>query len=201
MCLLLLIYYSAFAQNDFSGIIKYKMTVEGSRNPLTDSMTVIFSKQKVKVILYLPDLKNKGRILERIFIDDFAARKSLVLNTESKTYTIDTLNSNPKYDFINTGKIGGSNNIICFQYRADSTKLDRERILSVNCLAGINYRNSIIANYFFLSIQPIIIDNRIVMDFTVTQPGGIKQKISVADVKKIPDVESYFNLTEYKKIR
>ena len=38
--------YTAIAQNDFTGIAKYKITVEGGSNSITDSMSVIFTKQK-----------------------------------------------------------------------------------------------------------------------------------------------------------
>src|SRR5450432_2782466 len=102
-CILsLLAGYTSAAQDDFTGIAKYKITVEGNNNPITDSMLVIFDKQKVKVILYLPDIKHPGLILEKDFIDDFNAKKSIELNQENKTYKSDTLKTSEKYDFINT---------------------------------------------------------------------------------------------------
>ena len=199
--LFLLAYCLAVAQNDFIGIAKYKITVEGSSNPITDSMSVIFSRQKVKVILYLPALTDSGSVSEKIFIDDFGIKKSIALDTESKTYKTDTLNSSAKYDFSNTQKVAASsNNLLCFLYTADSTKIDRSGILTVDCLASIDYRNSLISNYSFLGIQPIIIDNRIVMDFIITQTDGIKQRIYIFDIKRMEDVEPYFNLNGYKQV-
>ncbi|MEP6594695.1 MAG: hypothetical protein ABJA71_02065 [Ginsengibacter sp.] len=203
VCLLFLsVNHSAGAQNDFTGIAKYRITVEGSNNPITDSMSVIFSKQKVKVILYLPDLTSSGHVSEKVFIDDFSTKKSTALNTEDKTYKTDSLNITPKYNFINTQKIvASSNNLLCFQYTVDPGNIDTSRILSADCFASIDYRNSFISNYSFLGIQPVIIDNRIVMDFNITQPDGVKQRIYISDIKKMDDVENYFNLTEYKEVK
>lgn len=193
--MVLLAGYSARAQNDFTGIAKYKITAEGNNNPVTDSMSVIFSHQKVKAILYLPDVSHPGKVVEKSFIDDFSAKKSIELNAQEMTYKTDTLKTGNRYSFVNTMKIGVShNNMLCFQYNADSTHFDTLKIRSAYCLGSIEYQNSFIKNYFFLGIQPLIIDNRIVMDFIITKPGGIKQKIYISDIKKTEDVERYFNL-------
>ena len=194
-----LTYYSAIAQNEFTGIANYKITVEGSSNPITDSMSVIFGKQKVKITLYLPGSKSSDPVSEKVFIDDLDTKKSLAFSAETKTYKTDTLNASSKYDFVNTQKIAASsNNLLCFLYTADSTKIDKSSILRADCLAGIDYRNSLINNYYFLGIQPIIIDNRIVMDFIVTQTDGLQQRIYISDIKKIENVETYFDLNGYK---
>ncbi len=199
-CLLfILISYAGFTQNDFVGIAKYKITVEGSKNPLTDSMSVIFNKQRVKVILYLPDVKNRGHVSEKIFIDDFNSKKSITVNTENKTYKIDTLVAALKYDFANTLNIIVENNLLCFQYKADSDKFDKSVVKSVECLTSIDNRNPFIENYYFLGIQPIIIDNRIVTDFIITQADGKKQKTYIYDIKRLDSADSYFNLDGYKQ--
>ena len=190
------------AQNDFIGIAKYKITAEGGANPVTDSMSIIFDRQKVKIILYLPPLSKRDRVSERIFIDDFTTKKSMVINTETKTYTVDALKTGASYDFFNTSKIAAANNnLLCFQYVADSNKINRSTVLRAECLASIDYRNSLINNYFFLGVQPVIIDNRLVMDFTVTQVDGIKQKIFISDIKKMDNVDSYFTLDRYKQVK
>src|SRR6185295_5775553 len=108
---------------------------------------------------------------------------------------------NTKYDFVNTGKIAAANNLLCFQYKADSTKFDRSLILSADGLASIDYRNSFINNYFFLGIQPIIIDNRIVMDFVIAQPGGIKQRIYISDIRRLENTDGYFNSDGYTQVK
>ena len=195
--LFLLTQFVSFAQNDFTGIAKYKITVEGN-NSVTDSMVVVFGKEKIKVVLYLPGF-DSSRPAEKIFIDDFASKKSITINPVSKTYKTDTLNAVAKYNFVNTQKIvASSNNLLCFKYSAEPASFDTSYISSADCYTSIDYRNSLISNYFFLGIQPVIIDNRIVMDFIITQPDGIKQKIYVYDLKKMDDVESYFNLEGYR---
>jgi len=189
-------HFFGIAQTDFTGIAKYKITVEGSGNPVTDSMSIIFDKQRVKVVLYLPGMDSG--VSEKIFIDDFSAKKSMALNEEAKTFKTDTLNANGKYNFINTQRVVASSiNMLCFQYTAERGSLDTLQILSADCFAGIDYRNSAISNYSFLGIQPIIVDNRIVMDFIITLPDGIKQKTYISEIKRMPDVESYFDLSSY----
>jgi hypothetical protein len=195
--LFLLTQLASIAQSDFTGIAKYKITVEGN-NSVTDSMAVVFGKQKIKAILYLPGF-DSSRPSEKVFIDDFAAKKSFAINAVNKSYTTDTLNNTIKYNFINTQKIvASSNNLLCFKYSAESGGIDTSRTSSADCYASIDYRNSFITNYSFLGIQPVIVDNRIVMDFIVTQQDGTKQRIYVYDLKKMDDVESYFNLEGYK---
>ena len=197
----LFICYTVTGQNDFTGMAKYKITVEGSNHAVTDSMMVVFNKQKVKVTLYLPDAKDTSKVSEQVFIDDFSAKKSFILNTENKTYRVQALNTSVKYDFINTTNLAISNNLLCFQYKADSTKLNTSNALSVNCIASIAYKNSRIKNYFFLGIQPIIIDNRIVMDFIVTQRDGKRPRTYIADITEIENVDNYFNLNGYKQVQ
>lgn len=199
--LFILLSCAAPAQNDFRGIVKYIITSEGNNNPVTDSMSVVFSKQKVRVILYLQRPNSNGTIAEKSFIDDFSLQKSMALDEESKTYKTDNLKTSGKYEFINTGKIGAVNNMLCFEYKADSTNFNRSQISSADCLASIDYRNSSVSNYFFLGIQPVIIDNRIVMDFIVTQPDGVRQRIYVSGIRKMDDVESYFDLSAYTEIK
>jgi hypothetical protein len=60
--LLLLISGIAVGQNDFTGIAKYRISVEGKANANTDSMTVIFDKQRIKVILYIRDSPNSKTV-------------------------------------------------------------------------------------------------------------------------------------------
>ncbi len=191
---------SAVAQNNFTGIAKYKITVEGNNRPVTDSMSVIFNKQKVKIILYLPDSKRPGHAEEKIFIDDFTTQKSISVNSEDKTFRTGSLNTSGKYNFYNTGRIAITNDILlCFQYKSDSAKLDKSKVLGVECLGSIDFKNPSVKNYFFLGIQPIIIDNRIVTDFIVMQPGAVKQRTYISEIKEMDNVESYFNLAGYKQ--
>ena len=135
--------------------------------------------------MYLPDLNHPGKITEKAFIDDFVAKKSFTLNEENKSYKRDTLKTSAKYNFINTLKVGSSNNALCIQYKADSANFNRSQISGVYCLASIDYRNSAVVKYFFLGIQPIIIDNRIVMDFVIAKPDGTKQRTYIYNIKKI----------------
>lgn len=178
-----------FAQEDFTGIIKYKIYTDN--NPNTDSMTVIVDKQRVKVILYFA-------ASEAPYIDDLKNRKSISINTEKKTYTVDSLNKIPKYNFINTRKIEASTiQQLCLRYKADSTNFDRSKIIRVDCLGSINYLTNTITDYFFLGIQPIIVDNRIVMEFVTTNADGSKSITSVTSITKLENTDKYFDLKKY----
>jgi hypothetical protein len=198
LLLLILFCHTGFSQNDFTGIVKYKISTDG--NPAaSDSMTAIFDKQKVKVILYLPDSKNAKTVSETIFIDDLKDKKSFTLNTKNKTYKVDTLNNPSPYIFINIWKIEPSNNsALCLHYRADSTKLDRSKISRVDCLSAIDYLNTLIREYSFLGVQPLIVDNRIVMEFIITRKDGVKERTSVTDITRMEKANSYFDLSGYK---
>ena len=55
-------------------------------------------------------------------------------------------------------------------------------------------------NFWFMGIQPIIIDGKIVMDFIVTEPGGAKPRVYIADIAK-QNTEAYFDLSDYKMIK
>src|SRR4051812_5927202 len=96
ICSLLLISNASFGQNDFTGIAKYKLTVLGSTDGHTDSMSIIFDKERVMVILYLP---GENKISEKIFIDDFKEKKSYQVDPEKHTYQADSLKTANAYDF------------------------------------------------------------------------------------------------------
>ena len=192
---LLLIGNIGFAQGNFTGIAKYRLAVLGSTDSNTDSMTVVFDQQRIAVILYIPD---GNKISQKIFIDDLKANKSYRLDPDKHTYEVDSLKTTTAYKFVNSNSIGAAvNNELCFRYRADLNGTDKTNITSAECLAGINYRNSLINDYSFLGVQPIIVDNRVVMDFTVVNSNGTRPTITVSDIRRMDNVDQYFDLAGY----
>jgi hypothetical protein len=136
------------------------------------------------------------------FIDDFRNKKSFALDKAKGTYKMDSLKLTSSYQFIDTWKFEAStNNTLCYRYRADSTKLDRSKISSVDCLGSLENLNRLINDYFFLGVQPIIIDNRIVMEFVTTKKDGTKERTSVVEITKTDNVRNYFDLSPYKMAR
>lgn len=194
---LLLAFYSVVAQNDFKGIITYKLSVEGGSDNNTDSMSVIFSGEKVAVILYLPD---SNKVIEKIFIDDFSEKKSYKIDRSKFTYEEDSLNTRNDYQFINDNSIGAVNNELCMRYKANPKLLDKTTLLGAECLASINFRNSFISNYSFLGVQPLIVDNRIVLDFTVFNINGTRSIVTLSVIKKLDNTDSYFDFWGYRLI-
>ncbi|MFT3912171.1 MAG: hypothetical protein QM737_22280 [Ferruginibacter sp.] len=195
MLVLLLICNISFAQGNFIGIAKYKLGVLGGTDTNTDSMTVVFDQQRIAVILYIPD---GNKISQKIFIDDLKANKSYRLDADKLTYEADSLKTATAYKFINSNSIGYAvNNELCFRYKADLSGTDKTNITSAECLGSINYSNSFINNYSFLGVQPIIVDNRVVMDFTVVNSNGTKPTITVSDIRRMDNVDKYFDLAGY----
>ncbi len=189
---------SVLAQNDFKGIITYKLSVEGGSDSNTDSMSVIISGERVAVILYLPD---SNKVIEKIFIDDFAERKSYKVDRSNFTYEEDSLETRNDYQFINDNSIGAVNNELCMRYKANPKLFDNTSIRSAECLASINFRNSYISNYSFLGVQPIIVDNRIVLDFTVFNTNGTKPVVTVSNIRRLENTDSYFEIWGYRLIK
>ena len=46
---------SIMAQTDFVGVVRYTLGTPGVADAPTDSMTVVFDKMRIMVILYIPD--------------------------------------------------------------------------------------------------------------------------------------------------
>ncbi|MEO8769862.1 MAG: hypothetical protein ABI402_07250 [Ferruginibacter sp.] len=196
--LLLLICNSSFAQNSFTGIAKYKLGVVGGTDTNTDSMAVVFDKNRVMIILYLPD---GNKVSEKRFIDDFIQKKSFRVDRDKRSYEVDTLKSATAYEFVNSNGIGAAvNNELCFRYKAKLTSADKTTTASAECLGSLNYMTSSIKDYSFLGVQPIIVDNRIVMDFTVIKTNGTKPSITISNIRRIDNVDSYFDLWGYKEV-
>ncbi len=195
----LLICQAGFAQ-DFTGVIKYKLAVTGSTVNNTDSMSVVFDKARIMVILYIPDSEQK--VSEKIFVDDFKQNKSYRIDAATHTYQADTLKKITTYVFLNSNSVGAAiNNELCIRYKADVKKSGKASIVGAQCLGGINFRNSTIRNYSFLGVQPLIVDNRIVMDFEEDQNDGRKSTTSAYDIRKIENVDRYFSLDGYTEVK
>lgn len=186
--------HCVMAQREFTGIAKYIMTVEGDSAKRVDSMAVVFGKSKIKIIFYLPNTGNWGIPSEKVFIDDLLTDSTFDIEPDSGTYTVYPIKKADQYEFSNTSRYDAVKRYICFVYKANPQKLDKEKIISAECLGSIDFYNNGIKNYSFLGVQPLIVDNRVVMDYTVVQKDGLKPKFYLYDIKKIENVEEYFSL-------
>lgn len=195
--LLFLLCTAGRAQSDFIGIIRYKLFVAGSANPNTDSMTVIFDKYRVKVILYLPD---SNKVLEKVFIDDIAEKKSYRVDPQNRSFEVDTLKLSHGPAFVNTNSIGAVNRDLCIRYSADMKDADITHTRAIECLAGIDYRNSFIDYYSFFGVQPLIVDNRLVLELVTTSADGSKPTVTATSIQKLSNVDPFFDLWGYREI-
>lgn len=189
---------TAAAQSDFIGIAKYKLAVLGGTDSNTDSMSVVFDKERIMVILYIPD---GNKVAEKLFIDDFKEQKSYRVDKDKGTYEVDSLKTMEGYEFKNSNSIGAVNNELCMRYKADLNDKDKSQVAAAECLAAINYRKPAIKDYSFLGVQPIIVDNRIVMDFTVNKTNGTKPNITVSAIRALENVDKYFDLWGYREVK
>ncbi len=182
------------AQRDFMGIAKYTMSVEGDSTHRKDSMAVIFGKDKIKVILYLPTTGNWGIPAEKVFIDDLGKQTSIIVEPDSGTYRESPLKNELLYEFVNTNRFSANGRYICFSYEANQAKLDKSQVVKAECLGSIDFYKPSVSNYFFLGVQPLIVDNRIVMDFIVTQKNGQRPRINLYYIERLENTDEYFNL-------
>lgn len=189
----------SFGQKIFIGVAKYRMAVVGGADE--DSCSIVFDKSRILQTLYLPDEKNPKIINEINIISDFSANRQYTLNKIAKTYKVDTLIITKQYSFIDTKKIMLVKGSVCFHYKADSSQIDKSKMQRADCLAAIDYMNENIKEFWFMGFQPIIVDNKIVMDFIVTEPDGSKPRVYISDIAAMKSVEEYFNLTNYREVK
>jgi len=187
----------SFAQKEFIGIAKYKMGVVGG--PDEDSMEVVFDKTRLLIKLYAPGRDNPKVIEEMLFLNDFATNKQYTINKASKVYKAGGLLNITGYPFINTNKIMLVKGDVCLHYKADSTKIDESKMKAADCLVSKTYINKNIKNFWLLGFQPIIIDDKIVMDFIVTEDNGSKPRVYISDMIAMKNVDAWFNLSGYKE--
>jgi len=185
---------NVIAQQSFVGIAKYKMTVIGASDSRTDSMKVVFGNNKIKTVFYLPSSKENNTVITKSYIDNFSDNTTTDIDDESKTYAQSTLNRDQRYRFVNTNKFEMVEKKICKTYYADKADFDNNKYQKIECLASVDFLYRGILNYFFYGIQPIVIDNRIVFDFTTTEKDGKKSKIFLYEIKALEDVEAEFSI-------
>jgi hypothetical protein len=185
---------SLFSQQSFKGIVKYKMTVIGASDGRTDSMKVIFGNNKIKTVFYLPSTKENNKVITKSYIDNFTDNTTVDIDDEALTYSISALNRDQLYKFINTNKFDAVDNKLCYTFEVDKADFDNNKYQKIECLASVDFLYRGILNYFFYGIQPIVIDNRIVFDFTTTEKDGKKSKIFLSEIKALEDVDAEFSL-------
>ena len=129
----------AMAQKDFTGILKYHMTVEGDSVQRTDSMKLIVGKSKIKVVLYIPSQKDPGKATEQVFIDDLVKETTTVIDYQKSGYTVSARKKEPLYTFSNTNQYDAVNRKLCLRYETDRKTSLSADVVKASCLAGIDF--------------------------------------------------------------
>jgi hypothetical protein len=190
----------ARAQKDFTGILKYHMTVEGDSIQRTDSMKLIVGKSKIKVVLYIPSQNDPGKATEQVFIDDLVKETTTVIDYQKSGYTVSARKKEPLYTFSNTNQYDAVNRKLCLRYETDRKTSLSADVVKASCLAGIDFLKPDIPFYYFLGVQPLIIDNRMVLDYTLTLRNGHKQKTVCYEVQAFEEVDVLFSLEGLKPL-
>ncbi len=185
---------NVMAQQSFVGIAKYKMTVIGATDSRTDSMKVVFGNNKIKTVFYLPSSVDNNKVITKSYIDNFTDNTTTDIDDEAKTYSMSALNRDQLYKFTNTNKFDAVENKLCFIFNADKADFDNNKFQKIECLASVDFLYRGVLNYFFYGIQPMVIDNRIVFDFTTTEKDGRKSKIFIYEITPLEDVETEFSV-------
>jgi hypothetical protein len=194
---ILVITQFSYGQKEFIGIAKYKMAVVGSADE--DSMEIVFDKSRILVKLYATSRDNPKLAEEMFILNDFKTNKQYIINKANKTYKVDSLLNITGYNFINTQKIKLVNGDICLHYKADEDQIDESKMKGADCLVSKKYINKNITNYWFMGIQPVIIDEKIVMDFIVTERDDSKPRIYITNLITRQNVDFYFDLSSYRE--
>ncbi len=138
---------------------------------------------------------------EKPFIDNFTAQTSIAIEPDSGTYVVSPLKITENNAYINTHSFAANRNFLCLVYKADTSTLNRSSIISAECLGSIDFNYEPVKNYSFLGVQPIVVDNRIVMEYIVKQANGLKPRVTLYEIKKMDDTESYFSVDGLKEVK
>lgn len=181
---------------DFRGEIRYNLSVLGGTSTTKDSMVVLIDGQKILVKLFLPDSTG---VSETVFIDDLEKKRTYRIEKKTGLYYVDTLRVHAALSFSNIYSLGAVNRELCLRYVANLEGTDKINMMSAECLAAINYRTEQIIFYSFLGVQPVVVDNRIVMEYNVTRPDGSISNVTVTSIRKVDSLEAQFDLSSYRE--
>ena len=188
-----LLYVNAsFSQLYFHGIAKYRLMVDGSAESKTDSMTVVFGKNKIKTIFYF--LSENGSVVQNEYIDDIAEKMTYTINPQLKSYSKSPMKTEDPFSFKNKYSYNSVLNNLCLLYSSDDIRNFNADYNNAECYAGIDFMYDDVRNYFFYGVQPLIIDNRIILEYRVYQSNGMIQKVELTEINKLDETDPFFDL-------
>lgn len=178
----------------YTGTVKYHMFVEGSENANRDSMKVVWGQGKIKTVFYLPDAARPGKVVQKAYIDDFLSHTRTEVDVESRTYRISAMDSARYPRFQNTRKFESRLNQLVFLYQGEATETGRAEVLG-----AINAMYFDVTDYFFYGVQPLVLDNRIVLEFNEYRKDHTISRIRAYDISPEQNTEFEFSLRGYRK--
>lgn len=181
---------ASLAQEDFHGIAKYKIYIEGSSEKKSDSITIIFGKNKIKTIFYY--LSENGMINQNQFVDDITEKTTYTIDPQFKSYIKSTLKTENPFSFVNKYSYNAILSNLCLLYVSNDISSYNADYKSAECYGAIDFMYKGIKDYFFYGVQPVIIDNRIVFDYKVFQNNGMVQRVELTDISQLDQTDSYF---------
>jgi len=189
-------FFQARAQKDFTGLVKYKLTVEGTPESRTDSMFVWIDGMRARLQMFLPGDSAGSPPKEIVYIEDLTSGRSLRLDPATKTFVEDSVRTSRVYPFRNSNRYGMIERWLSFVYQAPP---DSKSVKLVECQGSIEFMHTSMTDYAFLGYQPVIVDGRLVLDFTITKTDGTKPRVYAYEIQRMANIQALFNLEGYSK--
>lgn len=187
------------AQNSFTGIIKYKREFSGSNNA-GDSMQVVFDKHRVGVSFFMYDSTAKAT-REDFFVWDFRSKMFYSIDKYLKTYSVGPYEFGDPFLFSRDSQECYYDTLLCTKYTDKRKSLANTSFKRMECKVSDRYRNPGAKNLVFLSVQPLMVKGRIVLEHTGWLKNGETFRTYATWVSAIGNVAEYFSLKNLKKTR
>lgn len=189
------------AQKEFIGMASYRLTVVGADQKSEDSMNIVFDRGRLKIMLHMADQEHPGAMYTSTIIEDFTNKTEYVVDEQTKTYKADTFIYLSGLHFHDTNKPDIINGIKCTKFMADTASIDKAIMRNAGCMVSQEHLKSGISEFVFMNMQPVIINNRLVIDFLAEDNDGLQPRIYIQNLTELPSVEAYFSLAGYKEVK
>lgn len=184
--------HTVLAQH-FSGVIRYQIKNEYNGLSNIDSMMVVYGDKQIRVTFYEKDNATK-KIISNSFIEDFDQKLHIELSPEGRSYHVSPLELKQSVLYKNTYKYEAVDNQLCLNYQATYSSGSNVSMNKEEALCGINYMFNGVSNYYYWGVQPIVVEDRIVLEYRALQKDGKKLTISVMEAIPLKNTSSYFEL-------
>jgi len=190
---------AAESQSTFTGVIKYQREYSNPAIP-KDSMKVIFDNYRVRVSFYQYDSVLKDT-KEDIFIWDFKFNKLYSIDKYLRTYSVGPYEFGNPFVFKKDSAKCIYDTILCAKYIDKRKVLENSSVRKIECEVSNAHRNINVKDLIFVSVQPLIIQSKIVLEFRSYMKDGQSSRTFATEVAEMKNVTEYFSLSNLKKTK